>query len=325
MAATVHSDRAFFEAEACRLPSFDGARNLAIASKSDGETAAKARLILAAALAGAAFAAPEHVAEVYDGAASGWLGAPVNAAAIPARNAPVLSISAEFWASFWDAIDARETFDALGITARIVTLGLFLPPDFQEHAARASAAYPGIARIDAMHIPPRVQLDDLARCPEGSLGNAFYRLIVDNKFDLEVLDRDALQLRDLTPPLNYLNTRILQAHDLWHIVGGYDVTKLHEIGISAFQLAQFGHSYSAMFLAFIAAVSAFGEPDGFALSMQTIFTAWKHGRETAPMMLIPWEEIWDQPTEAIRAEYGIVPYPTPFPAILLEQLEELRA
>jgi hypothetical protein len=107
MAATVHSDRAFFEAEACRLPSFDGARNLAIASKSDGETAAKARLILAAALAGAAFAAPEHVAEVYDGAASGWLGAPVNAAAIPARNAPVLSISAEFWASFWDAIDAR--------------------------------------------------------------------------------------------------------------------------------------------------------------------------------------------------------------------------
>ncbi len=52
-----------------------------------------------------------------------------------------------------------------------------------------------------------------------------------------MLDRDAPSLRDLPAPLNYLNARILQVHDLWHLVGGYQTTGLHEIAISAFHLA----------------------------------------------------------------------------------------
>jgi ubiquinone biosynthesis protein Coq4 len=168
--------------------------------------------------------------------------------------------------------------------------------------------------------PARTRLADLAACPAGSLGEEFHRLIVDNNFDLEVLDRDALGLTDLTPPLDYLNGRMLQAHDLWHIVAGYRTTALHEVAISGFQMAQFGHNYSAMFLAVAATAAAVRDTAFFAMLMDTILTAWAHGRQTPPMLLIPWERVWDQPTEAIRSRFGVTPYATPYPADIFEQL-----
>jgi len=300
---------------------FEEAEALALAAKA-GESAARIRL--AAALMGAAFGAPEHSAALYDAIALGWSGTPVKAEPIPDSGEAPLPLTQQFWSAFWDLFDARASLDAGDVTMRVAVLGSLVSPEFQARAAAACCAYPGVNDVDTAEMPPRVKLDDLATCPSGSLGNAFYRLIVDNKFDLEVLDRDALALGSLMPPLNYLNTRILQAHDLWHIVGGYDVTQLHEIAISAFQLAQFGHSYSAMFLAFIAAISAEGEAAGFALAMETIVSAWKHGRETAPLMRIEWENVWRRSAQSIRDEYGIIPYRSPYPADILEQLSGLR-
>lgn len=315
-------DHSSFEQMAQRPVPFDTARDLAQTAKV-GDL--DARLALAAALAGAAFAAPERTGMLYDALAQGWLGVPVNAAPLAVASETLLPLTQEFWSAFWGLFDARTTLDAGGVTMRVAALGASVSPDFQQRAADACQAYPGVNDIDATHMPARVQLDDLAICPPGSLGHAFYRLILDNKFDLEVLDRDALALSALMPPLNYLNTRILQAHDLWHIVGGYEVTKLHEIAISAFQLAQFGHSYSAMFLAFVMTTAAYGEPAGFSLAMDTIVSAWKHGRETPPMMRITWEEVWQRSAQSIRDEYGIAPYRSPYPADILEQIEGLRA
>ena len=97
---------------------------------------------------------------------------------------------------------------------------------------QASLAYQGVAAAVAQGYPHRFTLDALARCPRASLGGEFHALIVDNGFDLEVLDREALKLAELTPPLDYLNARILQCHDLWHLVAGYRTTGLHEVAIT---------------------------------------------------------------------------------------------
>jgi ubiquinone biosynthesis protein Coq4 len=161
----------------------------------------------------------------------------------------------------------------------------------------------------------------LARCPKDSLGGEFHALIVDNGFDLEVLDRDALALDKLPAPLAYLNARILQCHDLWHIVAGYRTTALHEVAISAFQLAQFGHHYSSMFLGMVLTRVAFERPEGGPLMLQTILTAWVHGRRTPPLLGVDWPAMWDQPLEKVRARLGVTPYVSPFPADLFEQIE----
>jgi hypothetical protein len=52
--------------------------------------------------------------------------------------------------------------------------------------------------------------------------------------------------------------------------GGYDA-------ISSFQLAQFGHNYSAMFLATVATMSQSSSPEAFNLMMRIFSESWLHG------------------------------------------------
>lgn len=88
-----------------------------------------------------------------------------------------------------------------------------------------------------------------------------------------MLDREALSLRDLPPPLDYLNARILQVHGVWRLVGGYHATGLHEIAISAFRLAQFGHACSASVLA-VTLASASAAQVRYGVLSGVIAAAW---------------------------------------------------
>ncbi len=247
---------------------------------------------LAAAVLHAAVAAPERMAEIYDAAATGWFDAPAGGApVITAQHAP-LPVPEAFWTDFWALAEGSAGSDAGAVTRATAALGGALDAGHMARLAETCLAWPGVKSAMTAGFPPRTRLADLEACPAGSLGAAFHRLIVDNGFDLEVLDRDALDLAGLPPPLDYLNARMLQTHDLWHIVAGYRTTKLHEVAISAFQMAQFGHGYSALFLALVATSSAFAEGPRFSLIMEMVLSAWVHGRRTPPMLLIAWEAEW---------------------------------
>jgi ubiquinone biosynthesis protein Coq4 len=165
-------------------------------------------------------------------------------------------------------------------------------------------------------------MDELSLCPAGSLGHEFYRQMIDNNFDLEVLDRDALGLSKLPPPLDYLNARALQCHDLWHLVGGYHLTALHETAISGFQLAQFGHNYSAQYLAFILTKAALKRPEGVPLLLEVTLTGWRHGRTTPSLMAVDWQGVWNEPTARVRERLGVTAYASPVPADLIEQMRQ---
>ena len=273
---------------------------------------------LGALLARAAFVEPALIRETYDAAASGWFGDASPPFALSGGDGEV---SLGLWQPFWDFIDDETRMDAGGFTLRTAALGAHVDAGFSERAGRASLDYPGVSEAVAQGWPERFQLSDLAACPKGSLGAEFHSLIVDNKFDLEVLDRDALGLRSLPPPLDYLNVRILQCHDLWHIVGGYHTTALHEVAISAFQLSQFGHNYSAQFLAVVVTKAALKRPESVGLLLEIIFSGWRHGRGTPQLLGVSWPDIWSEPTDTIRKRLGVSPYKSPVPPDLVEQLE----
>ena len=272
-------------------------------------------------LAHAAFLAPGRVADVYDAATTGWERAPVRANAIPMDDTPSLPAPDGLWNAYFAVVRdaAAGKLDALSITERTAALGGMMGPEFSERLVTASHAYPGVSQAAQNALPNLVTLDQLAAEPHGSLARQFHDLIVDNTFDLEVLDRDELGLSALPKPLDYLNTRILQSHDLWHIVAGYETTALHEIAISAFQMAQFGHNYSAQFLAVTFGVAAVSPAYGLPVLADTVFSAWRHGRETPPMMLIDWENEWNRSTDDIRTAFQISPYESPHPANLIER------
>jgi len=65
---------------------------------------------------------------------------------------------------------------------------------------------------------------------------------------------------------------------------------------------------------------AFERPEGGAIVLPTVLSAWTHGRRTPPLLPVRWEAVWEQPLDAVRAKLGVTPYESPFPADLFEQL-----
>lgn len=300
----------------------DQVRHLTARLKSAGRKAsADDRAEMAAILAHAAFLAPDRVGGVYDAVSDVWQDAAISAAPIKtletASEPPPPLLWDQFWRTVEDAADGK--LDALAITERTAALGGEMPDAFVARVAAMSHTYPGVSDAPIEDLPPKIDLQTLAHQPAGSIGAEFHQLIVDNKFDLEVLDRSEIGLSALPPPLDYLNTRILQAHDLWHITAGYETTALHEIALSAFQMAQFGHNYSAQFLSIVAGVGAITPATGYKVLIDTVTSSWVHGRETYPMMLIPWEDVWHKSAEDIRADYQIGEYVRPYRADLIER------
>jgi len=292
-----------------------------------------ARSMLASGLLSAGFRQPLAVDALYDTLASHWLG---NSIATQQRflSEPLpafkdTAFTPEFWPALWQLLDDSSSnsigMDAFNLTARVAALGGMLDPTFGELAEARSHAHQGAANAQQRTPPPTIDLTELQRAPDNSLAGELHTMLVDNGYDAEVLDRQALGLNQLPPALRYLNTRILQMHDVWHLTAGYQTTSLHEIAISAFQLAQFGHNYSAMFLAVVITVASTSRPEGLPILLQIISEAWQHGRTTPSFMAIDWEQQWHKPIDTIRTDQGIVPFKSQLPANLFETLAQASA
>ena len=268
-----------------------------------------------------AFAAPWKVARVMDRFADrrGFaVPGPEASGAGEAGRVP-LAVPEALFTALWTLVDgAGGGRSALEFTQATAALGTHLDPGFRDAQLDVSRNWPGVAEAAGQGWPEPFTLAQLASAPAGSLASEFRTLIVDNGFDLEVLDRDALSLRDLPAPLNYLNARILQVHDLWHLVGGYRTTGLHEIAISAFQLAQFGHAYSAWVLA-VTLASASVEPVRYGVLSGVIAAAWSHGRATPPLLRVDWPSVWAEPIGTVRERLGVTAFESPWPADLFER------
>jgi len=278
-----------------------------------------AALDLAALLTRAGWVEPDTIRDVYDAAAAGWFGYEHPTVDLTRGTG---AASTALWPKFWEFIDDTTKMDAGAFTMRVAALGQFVEPGFDVRAGHASLGFAGVPDAVAQGWPPKFTMEELAALPEGSLGNEFHRQIIDNNFDLEVLDRDTLGLAALRPPLDYLNARALQCHDLWHLVGGYHLTALHETAISGFQLAQFGHNYSAQYLAFIIAKTAVNRPEGIPLVFEVTLTGWRHGRETPSLLGVNWKDVWDKPADKVRERLGVSVYSSPIPPDLIEQLAQ---
>ena len=272
-----------------------------------------------------AVVSPEPLVDIYDGLCEGWLGSTPDGPDVGAPAAPG-AVSEKLWAGLRDLVfDPDAGRDPADITVRTAALTEHLAPEFHARVAAMALQYPGVAEAAAGGVPSRFTLDDLARCPSGSLGGSLHSFVVENGFDLEVLDRDTLGLTDLPYPLDYLNVRILQCHDIWHMVADHKTSGLHEVSVSGFQMAQFGHQYSSMFLGMVLAKVAFTAPDAFAFTLDTILTGYRHGRQTPPLLGVEWETLWDRPIPDIRQTLGVTAYESPYPAWILEEMKGVPA
>lgn len=214
---------------------------------------------------------------------------------------------------FWQVVG--QQVDPATITPTIAAFGATYDDRLKDACARAVLLHEGQAAIAREPWPPRVVIDSLAGYPPDTLGYDYYHLIVDNGFDPEVLDPDSVT--GFHPGLDGTNRRILQQHEIWHLVAGYSTSPLHETAISGFQLAQFGHNYSATFLATVATLLLCSTPLFADPMLQVTFEGWRHGRATPPLMGIDWAREWGKSIATIRAERGIAAFESIIPDLAM--------
>jgi len=302
-------------------------------------------LALTAWLGRAAFTDPEATKTVYDAIASGWQdgkeltnflsvdwgsllakspqearktlqipvikGRSLPCAPVPAKSLGDASLSDNFPDLLWALLNAPEkALDAYEITSTVAGFGEGLDASYTDAFERTLLSFEGLSEITATPLPKTVEIETLKDTPEGSLGQTFYRLITDNNFDVEVLDPTSLfgPADPNMTPAEWMNRRILQLHDIIHLVAGYQQIGEDEVAISGFQLAQIGQAYSAWFLSVSTLITSLYFPAAVAAILELSLTGWKHGRETKPLILVDWESQWSEQISTIRQMHNITPF-----------------
>jgi ubiquinone biosynthesis protein Coq4 len=159
-----------------------------------------------------------------------------------------------------------------------------------------------------------LDLEGLKRFVPGTLGHAYRDFMVSN----DLMERLAEGYRDLheqfatsgkldrmPPILKYKVLRGYQTHDLHHVLTGYPATPLGELALQAFQLAQVEFPYAAMWMAVTTGHMAFVDPWLIKPAMDAVAHGWGYGREARSIQFVKFEEMLDQPLEAIRRSYRL--------------------
>jgi ubiquinone biosynthesis protein COQ4 len=157
--------------------------------------------------------------------------------------------------------------------------------------------------IEARWIPPAHDLEQLAALPEGSLGQAYAASLARLGYDPNLHagmapDSDAA----------YVELRLSQTHDLWHVVTGFDTTVTGEIGLQAFHLTQFPYPLGAVLTAQALVSATLGAPELLPELVEAIRTGLQMGLEARPLFAQRWEEGWQRPLVEWREALQLRPF-----------------
>jgi ubiquinone biosynthesis protein COQ4 len=158
--------------------------------------------------------------------------------------------------------------------------------------------------IDNRYIPPSHDLDRLLTYPENSLGYIYAKAMKKSGFDPNLhvgmtAESDA----------HYVELRLSQTHDIWHILTGFNTSKIGEIGLQAFRLPQFPYPLATMLIANSLIASTLFDPTQLPSLLAAIGQGWRMGETAQALFAQKWEEAWDKPLTQWQAELNLQPLP----------------
>jgi ubiquinone biosynthesis protein COQ4 len=151
--------------------------------------------------------------------------------------------------------------------------------------------------IDSAH----VDLDALARLPDGTLGREYVRFLQDNGITPDVFKAP----EGVDPRAAFLVKRIRQTHDLWHVITGYAPDVRGEVLLQAFTYAQVGTPSSAIIAVFGALRSAVRGKNPAILC--DVRRALHRGRRAKAFAPIYWEKHWTDTVAALQSKLDCLP------------------
>jgi ubiquinone biosynthesis protein Coq4 len=150
------------------------------------------------------------------------------------------------------------------------------------------------------YIPPRHDLDRLLTYAPDSLGYIYAATMKKSGFDPNLhigmtAETDA----------KYVELRLSQTHDLWHIITGIDTSPIGEIGLQAVHLAQFPYPLATMLVANSLMSSTLFAPTELPKLLGSIARGWEMGETARSLFAQRWEEGWEKPLLQWQAELNI--------------------
>jgi ubiquinone biosynthesis protein COQ4 len=187
-----------------------------------------------------------------------------------------------------------------------MSLALLGTPSF-ELAVRHLQQDPACAALIAdRYLPPPHDLDALLRYPSDSLGYIYATQMQAQGFRSEELYAGL----PVDSDMSYVEVRLGQTHDIWHIITGFGTTIADEMGLQAFHLPQFPYPLAVTLLSSSIMSTLLFSPEELPPLLTTIQRGWEMGKQAKPLFAQKWEEGWDKPLTEWQRELGIQPIPS---------------
>ena len=167
-----------------------------------------------------------------------------------------------------------------------------------EHLRKCDAT---AAMMDARWLAPeQPDLDALSKLPKDTLGYGFADHILSHGYDPDYYR--TIEVKDDT---DYVMMRIRQTHDIWHIVTGLDVSRVGEVALKAFELAQMRRPMAAVICAGGVIRFMMKDPEEFPDLLDGISMGYRLGLGAELLLGQKWEENWDRPVSEWREQLSI--------------------
>jgi ubiquinone biosynthesis protein COQ4 len=151
------------------------------------------------------------------------------------------------------------------------------------------------------YCPERYSVEEMLALPETTLGGCYARHM--KQWGLRPDFYDDVPARH---KLHYLRLRIRQTHDIWHVLTGYDTGHFGEVGLQGFYFGQFTNGQSVIIGAGAMLKhllrGQFGELEH---CVEAFCQGYVSGRRARSLLAVKWEQLWDQPLEALRERFGV--------------------
>jgi ubiquinone biosynthesis protein COQ4 len=143
----------------------------------------------------------------------------------------------------------------------------------------------------------------LATLPEGTLGREYQGFLAAR--GLEPFGPS--EIMPASADIAWLSTRMRQAHDVWHVVTGYDSDVAGELELQAFSYAQTDTPFSLLITVLGTLKARFKSEDRDlqATISARVMAAYRRGRRAADFVPVAWEELWTRPLAEVRQLMGV--------------------
>lgn len=139
-----------------------------------------------------------------------------------------------------------------------------------------------------------LDLEGLARMPEGTLGHEFMRYFRDNGI------APFVSAFPVESDVDYLSKRYRETHDLFHVITGYATDEAGEMELQAFVLGNLGLRQAAIILAYSIPrrIRRMGFK-GMRAHLGRLRAAYRRGLRSRELLSVRYERLWEQPVAAL--------------------------